>query len=192
MFKDKGNIKYIAVSICIFITVIVMTVLNIVQNKESKIVVNGVNILGTLEKDKIGVYIDGEVNNPGFIQIPKGKSLEYALNRIGGITKDADIDAVDLKQVLKNGEKVVIPNKKMDVEESEEKQVENDKQVSEKININTASAEELKGLDGIGDKTAEKIIEYRESDKFDSVEEIMEVKGIGEGKYEKIKNNICV
>ena len=60
------------------------------------------------------------------------------------------------------------------------------------VNINTASAEELMSLNGIGEKTAEAIIEYRKSTPFEKPEEIMNVKGIGEKKYENIKNSICV
>lgn len=60
------------------------------------------------------------------------------------------------------------------------------------VNINTASAEELMSLNGIGEKTAEAIIEYRKSTPFEKPEEIMNVKGIGEKKYENIKNSICI
>lgn len=61
-----------------------------------------------------------------------------------------------------------------------------------KININTAAAEELDRLKGIGEKTAEAIIEYREETPFESIEDIMNVKGIGEKKFADIKNDICV
>jgi len=188
MFKNRDNIKYIIVSFCITITVIALICLKIIQEKESKLVINGISILEKLEKNKIGIYIDGEVNNPGFIRIPKGKNLEYAINKVQGITKEADINNIDLKQVLKNGEKIFIPSKKEDIENREE-QAEN---YHDRININTASMEELKMLNGIGNKTAENIIKYRENNMFDSIEEIIEVKGIGEGKYEKIKKDICV
>lgn len=60
------------------------------------------------------------------------------------------------------------------------------------VNINTASAEELMSLNGIGEKTAEAIIEYRKSTPFEKPEEIMNVNGIWEKKYENIKNSICV
>ena len=60
------------------------------------------------------------------------------------------------------------------------------------VNINTASAEELMSLNGIGEKTAEAIIEYRKNTPFEKPEDIMNVKGIGEKKYENIKISICV
>ena len=60
------------------------------------------------------------------------------------------------------------------------------------VNINTASAEELMSLNGIGEKTAAAIIEYRKDSPFEKPEDIMNVKGIGEKKYENIKNSICV
>lgn len=63
---------------------------------------------------------------------------------------------------------------------------------SQKVNINTASAEELMSLPGIGESTANKIIEYRTNSKFQSVQELQEVKGIGAKKYEQIKDMITV
>ena len=69
---------------------------------------------------------------------------------------------------------------------------ETEKQAAGLININTADAAELMKLKGIGEKTAEKIIEYRTQTPFEKPEDIMNVKGIGEKKYENIKNSICV
>lgn len=61
-----------------------------------------------------------------------------------------------------------------------------------KVNINTAAKDELETLEGIGEKTAEKIIAYRENTPFERIEDIMNVDGIGEKKFENIKNSICV
>ena len=132
----------------------------------------------------IGVYIAGEVKSPGFIQIPEGKNLEYALNKVGGVTSDADINSVDIKRILKNGEKIMVAKKQETVEYEENS--------SSKVNINKATKEELESLEGIGEKTAERIIEYRKRNPFKSEEELLNVIGIGEGKYEKIKDNITV
>jgi len=60
------------------------------------------------------------------------------------------------------------------------------------VNLNTASAEELQSLKGIGAATAAKIIEYRKNDPFDTIDEVMNVKGIGEKKFSKIKNDLEV
>ena len=61
-----------------------------------------------------------------------------------------------------------------------------------KININKANKSELMTLNGIGESTANKIIEYRKNNMFDSIEDIKNVSGIGDSKFEKIKNYICV
>lgn len=187
ILKNKDNVKYIIIAFCMIITIVSILCLKIFNNNKGKVIINGINISKLFIKDQIGVYIDGEVKNPGVVYIPNGKDLEYALNIIGGITQYADIDNIDLKQKLKSGEKILIPSKKVNDEYTESVQED-----GSKININTASKEELKELEGIGDKTAEKIIDYREYNKFDNIEEIMEVKGIGENKYEKIKEDICV
>lgn len=77
--------------------------------------------------------------------------------------------------------------------QSVEPRSQNSDNTKEKININTADAEELTALPGIGEKISERIIEYRtENGRFYSIEEIMEVSGIGEAKFEAIKDMICV
>lgn len=63
---------------------------------------------------------------------------------------------------------------------------------SSRVNINKANKIELMELEGIGEKTAERIIKYRQNNKFNNIQDIMEVKGIGEKKYDKIKNYICI
>lgn len=169
---------------CILATLIY----NIRVNSQKGLVINGIKMEEKSENE-IGVYIDGEVNKAGYILIPKGETLSYAINKAEGVTKEADIQNIELNKVLKNQEKIIIPKKKqvenIDVEENIET-------VTDKVNINTASKEELTGLDGIGEKTAEKIIEYREKQKFTDIEELKEVNGIGEKKFEKIKEQVEV
>ena len=194
IFANKENIKYSVYILIIITTILVVSIYSCINNKEGKIVINDAQVIQKIGKNKVGVYIDGEVNNPGYIEISKGKNLEYALSKIGGITKDADINNIDLKQILKNGEKIIVPKKRefSDVEDLEIDNAEMDDVQDFMININEAGEEELKSLPGIGDVTARRIIEYRNKKRFESIEEIMEVKGIGDRIYEKIKNNICV
>jgi len=60
------------------------------------------------------------------------------------------------------------------------------------VNLNTASVEELSALKGIGSSTAEKIIQYRKEHKFEKIEDLMSIKGIGQKKYDSIKNELSV
>lgn len=189
-FLKKENKKHVLITIIFVIGIIILVFFNYFNSQNKGLIINGTFMLEKLQKDKIGVYIDGEVNNPGYIQIPKGSTLEYAINKVGGITTDADIQNINENMILKNQEKIVIPS----IVENDiaEEDISLDGKENDKININTASVEELTQLQGIGEKTAEKIIEYREQNEFNNIEEIMEVKGIGEGKFEKIKDEICI
>lgn len=174
------------IMISLLFMVILFTIAINANSKNNGLIINKCVILEKLEGEKIGVYIDGEVISPGYIKVPKGSTLEYAIDKAKGITNHADIQSINLKRVLKNQEKIIVPTIKDTIEEYE------NKTNIEKININSATLQELLNLEGIGEKTAEKIIEYRKTNKFKSIEEIMEVKGIGNGKFIKIKDSICI
>ena len=123
----------------------------------------------------------------------------------GGVTQEADLDQVNLAFVLSDGQKIYIPSKK-EKEANEGKvyittesgnnviikdKVEGGKK--QKVNINEAKQEDFEELPGIGPSIAKKIIEYREQNgKFTSIDELQEVKGIGEAKFENIKEYITV
>ena len=98
----------------------------------------------------------------------------------------ADITELNLAEKLNDSDKIDVP-KKIIEEKSEESDTDNNL-----ININKATKEELKTLDGIGDTLADNIIEYRKNNKFESIEDILNVNGIGESKYNAIKEYICV
>lgn len=188
IIKKKENLKYIGIITSIAIIITITIIYNIVVAGQKGLVINGVKMESKSENE-IGVYIDGQVNKAGYVLIPNGETLAYAINKAEGITKDADIQNLDLDRKLKAGEKIVVPQKKT-LEDEED--VELNETSSYKININTASKEQLTELDGIGEKTAEKIIEYREKQKFTDIEELKEVNGIGEKKFEKIKEQVEV
>ena len=152
------------------------------------------------EEKRIKVHVDGCVVKPGIVEIEEGARISDAIEKAGGLTDEANISKINLAYILEDGIKIHIPSH---TETEEEKNMEENyltgenesqttsKKTSGKININTASQAELQTLPGIGDSTAQKIINYRgENGKFSSIEDIKNVKGIGQSKYETIKDLI--
>lgn len=155
---------------------------------------------------KIVVHITGEVKNKGILILPEGARIADAIEKAGGETAEADLDEVNLAYILQDGQKIYIPSKK-DKENQENKVYitresgnnviiengEENKKMNEKININTASQAELEELPGIGEAIASRIIEYREENgKFNKIEDLLNVKGIGDAKFTEIKEYVIV
>lgn len=151
-------------------------------------------------EEKIIIHITGEVKNQGIIKINANSRLIDAIEAAGGLTENADISKINLAYIVSDGQKIYIPNVNDLIEEyidseAGEGVIVEDINSSKKmlININTATQTELETLTGIGASTALKIINYRnENGKFKNIEEIKNVSGIGDAKYEAIKDNICV
>lgn len=146
------------------------------------------------------VYICGEVKSPGVYQIEGSVYLYELIEIAGGLKDQAAVDHIDMVYLITSEESVYIPSID-DVTEKPEssgfifpgKEEEETGQQSGKVNINTADEDELSSLSGIGEKTAEKIIRYREEHgPFQTTEDLMNVPGIGESKYALIKDSICV
>lgn len=155
------------------------------------------NVLDTSETEKKGticIYICGQVNTPGVYVLEEGSRVCDAFVMAGGLTADAAGDYWNQARVLQDGEMIYVPT----VEEAKDREPEsgtgqNTSNNKGKININTATKEELMTLPGIGESRALSIIAYRkEHGGFSSPEEIMEVSGIKEGMYEKMKEYIMV
>ncbi len=162
--------------------------LNIAEEKEEK----------KTEEDKIKIHITGEVNNQGIIEIEYGERIADAIEKAGGLTIKADVSKVNLAYVLEDGQKLYIPSiedtnfNEID-SESGENVIINSEQKTGKININSASQEDLQKINGVGPSLAQKIIQYRNSNgKFKNIEDLLNVSGIGEKKFEGIKEFICV
>ena len=161
----------------------------------------------TENNTQIIVHIAGEVVKPGVISLNEGARIIDAINVAGGTTEEADLSKVNLAYILKDAQKIYIPsihekeNERYNTNGNEQTTiVASGSSIEEKIatetviiNINTANESELQKIPGIGKSTASKIIAYRrEKGKFNTIEDIQKVSGIGTSKYNSIKKYICV
>ena len=153
---------------------------------------------------KIIVHITGEVKNTGILVLKEEARIADAIESAGGATEEADLNKINLAYTLKDGQKIYIPNKEdeeniayitegsgnnVSVENGDESEMKE----KIKININTASQAELEELPGIGEAIASRIIEYREENGvFNKIEDLLNVKGIGDAKFAEIKEYVVV
>ena len=162
------------------------------------------------EENVIIVHVSGAVNQPGIVELSENSRIADAIERAGGLKDEACIDEINLAYMIEDGIKIHIPTieeqKKKDEDgdktensnlyitgESKTTEKNNNQKKTGKININSATQEELETLPGIGPTIALKIINYRkENGKFKSIEDIKEVSGIGESKFNSIKDMISV
>lgn len=149
-------------------------------------------------KKTITVFISGEVKKPGVVTIDAEKRLSDAVDELGGTTENADLNKINLATKLKDESHYIIPKIGDNLENYNNETLENDiannsDNKNNLININTASIQELDTLPGVGEATANKIVNYREEKgKFNSIEEIKNVNGIGDKKYEELKTLISI
>ena len=149
-------------------------------------------------QEKIMVHIIGEVKNQGVVVLESGARIVDAIDAAGGETDEADLTKLNLAYILNDGEKIKVPKKGEEQQEyitstSGLETSEENKTESQKININTANLEELTKLPGIGEATANKIISYRkETGKFKTIEDLKNVPGIGNSKFDNLKDMITI
>ncbi|WP_394011524.1 helix-hairpin-helix domain-containing protein [Anaerococcus cruorum] len=185
---------------------------NFVKDKDDNLLDNNVSLLETdndslIEKDsedhivddndQIKVHISGQINREGVYEVEDGDRLDDLIKQAGGLSPDADNKSLNLAMKLEDQMKIYIPseNEILDQENVGANQiVSKPDSVSEngKININTASKEELMTLPNVGEKRAQAIIDYRDSKKFETIEEIKNVTGIGEKFYQAMIELITV
>ena len=150
-----------------------------------------------LAKD-IFIHITGAVKQAGVYQLKSGDRLVDAINLANGTSNLADLTTVNLAEKLKDGQKIDIPSKKITMPkliQTQQSQVPTNQGsfVGGKININSASAKELCQIPGIGQSTAQRIIDYRQTKgSFTKLEDIKKVKRIGKSIFSKIKNKIII
>ena len=140
----------------------------------------------------MSVYVSGAVTSPGVYELDEGSRIVDAIDAAGGMGGDAAPDAVNLARKIQDGEHIHIPRVGEQVGQSGASQVTAGSDGS-MVNINTADAQALEGLPGIGPATAQKIVEDRTANgPFSSVDDLGRVSGIGDKKLEALRNSICI
>lgn len=152
------------------------------------------------EIEEIIVHVAGEVNKPGIVNLKSNSRIADAINAAGGVTKEADLNQINLAYILEDGQKIYVPNKNEKIEGNEyitkdsgNNEGNSNSKEEKKVNINQAKQTELEELPGIGPSLASRIIEYREQNgKFEKIEDLQNVKGIGESKFSDIKDKVSI
>jgi len=220
MEKIKKN-KKIYIAICAFVICICVIICIIIdkQNNNEEVHIesnlqelSNVQIENTSQNntkeinkniEKIIVHVSGEVNAPNIYELKKESRIADAIEIAGGLTERADISKVNLAYTLSDGEKITIPaegEQKINEEDIVSRQSDgsagnewNSPKRKDKININIATQTELECLTGVGPSLASKIIEYRKNNgKFRKIEDLKNVSGIGEAKFNGLKDEIEV
>ena len=134
------------------------------------------------EQDNIKVNVRGAVNNADVYELPRGSRVSDAVSAAGGLSDNAARNHTNLADFVEDGDDIYIP--------SADAQTKNN---DGRININTASLSELKSLSGVGDVTAQKIIDYREANgSFTSISQLKNIEGIGDKTFENIKEFVAL
>ena len=142
-----------------------------------------------IQVNEIKVYVSGEVQKPGVYLLASGSRVIDALNKAGGLNKKGVIGENNLARQIEDGEQIDFPNV---VHESKNFTKKSQKQ-NNCINLNTAQTSELEELPGVGPVLAERITKWREENKkFNTVEDLSLVDGIGQSKLVKISEKACV
>ena len=150
---------------------------------------SGMDDLSTLKECDIYVYICGAVSIPGVYELEAGSRIVAAVEAAGGFLPDAATEAVNLAELLQDGMQITVPTK----EEASAVMQKKAREEAGLINLNTATAEELCTLSGIGEAKAEAILAYRtEIGVFISIEQLKEVTGIGESLFNQIKSSVYI
>jgi len=155
-----------------------------------------------IEIPSVIVHITGAVKNPGVYQLSSTDRIIDAVKIAGGETEEANLDLINLAALLKDGQKIIVPYQiynetgeedNRNIYNNIEKGYSSSDSTSRKININIADTIILQTLPGIGSVLSERIIEYRNKNGlFGVIDDIKNVSGIAEKKYEGIKDLICV
>lgn len=189
----------VGVIIALMLLTVVMYVVKSNDNNMEEIETKNEEILEEVkEKNQIIVHVTGQVKNSGVVSLEEGARVVDAIYSAGGETVDADLNKLNLAYILNDGDKIYVPKKEDSQTEyitsgAGENVSSSNAQSSDSkiININTATVDELSTLSGIGKAIAERIVAYRmQNGKFENIEDIKNVTGIGDSKFNNIKDEI--
>ncbi|WP_110953333.1 helix-hairpin-helix domain-containing protein [Anaerosinus massiliensis] len=147
--------------------------------------------------EMITIYVSGAVNKPGVLKIKQSARVVEAIEACGGLLTTADAGKINMAQKITDGSQIHVPEKKLVLEQMDTKTKGMDgadnPSSGGKININTADQAELDKLPGVGPATAAAIIEYRKTEgQFKTIEDLKNIRGIGEAKFKKLADHITI
>ena len=183
LFELQRNKKLMVKILVIIVILFIAFVLRINSNNQSNVSVEMPENKQEI-KSELCVDISGEVNNPGVYKANEGARLYEIIKQAGGLTSNADTNSINQAKYVEDGEKILIPSINENISSSDNS--------NSLININTADRQKLMELPGVGEAIADRIIEYRTTTQFKSIEDIMCVNGIGNATFNKMKSMITV
>lgn len=200
--SKKNKIKIVAVPVLVIAAVLFFWLnsgsdeIKIDEGNSSAIEEDGVS-QQEVNSTQSHLYVDigGEVMKPGVYEVSDGTRLFEVIDKAGGLTEDADIDGINRAETVQDGQKIMIGRHGENPDENRDSYSANNVTDSGegKVNINTADATALQTIPGIGPSKADRIIEYRESEgKFNEIDDIKNISGIGNKTFESIKEYITV
>lgn len=161
---------------------------NLLSNQNSESTIETENIV-----QEVAVYICGAVKMPGVYEFPEGTRIDEVIQAAGGMTAHAQQEYLNQAQVIVDGEKIYLPTMDEVAQGDFIIDSSSSSQDNGKINLNTASKEQLMTLTGVGEAKAQSILSYREQNGFFSeIEDIMKISGIKDAVFQTIKEAICV
>ena len=150
----------------------------------------------------VQVYVNGAVHHQAVYALPPNSLVQQAIEAAGGFTNDANSAVINLAQPLNDGLQIYVPTLDEEVPTfatinepttTNSTRSETINVSSSLININTATKAELETLPGIGPSTAQNILDHRDANgPFQTIENIMDVSGIGDGRFEQVKDLITI
>ena len=187
--------KQLFVLIIILLAAIGGTYYGLYSEEQSAVLESSPPAENALPVKEITIYVTGAVNKPGLVKVAEGARAADAINACGGLLPIADSEKINLAQNLKDGQQLKVPEKERSNSNVDKSKTDMSKNggSGEMVNINTADEKALDTLPGIGPAMAKRIIEYRETEGlFQSIEDIKKIRGIGDAKFEKLKDKICI